>query len=98
MVIIKIGTDITNERELEIVNEKGDWHNGSYHLFSAIFMRKDGEKTPEPHDTNNPNYLGEVLIDKDKGYWEYKGNKLNSVEQKQVSRFILDYRAPDGVY
>jgi hypothetical protein len=39
-----------------------------------------------------------VIVDKGKGYWEYKGDKLNSDEQKQVAEFILDYKAPDGVY
>jgi len=98
MVIIKTGTDITNERELEIVNEKGDWANGSYHLFAATFMHKGDEIPAEPHDIKGPSFLGEVIIDKEKGYWEYKGDKLNSDEQKQVAEFILDYQAPDGVY
>ncbi|MCR8561850.1 hypothetical protein KXD93_29615 [Mucilaginibacter sp. BJC16-A38] len=98
MVIIKTGTDITNERELEIVNEKGDWANGSYHLFAARFMNKDSEVVPEPHDIKGTSFLGEIIVDKDKEYWEYKGDKLNSDEQKQVAEFILDYQAPDGVY
>ena len=98
MVIIKTGTDTTNERELEIVNEKGDWANGSYHLFAAAFMHKGEEITAEPHDIKGPGFLGEVIVDKDKEYWEYNGDKLNSEEQKQVAEFILDYQAPDGVY
>jgi hypothetical protein len=54
MVIIKTGTDITNELELEIVNEKGDWANGSYHLFTSAFMHKGDKISAEPHDINGP--------------------------------------------
>jgi hypothetical protein len=98
MVIIKTGIDASNERELEIVNERGDWANGSYHLFAATFMHKGDKISAEPHDVKGPGFLGEVIIDKEKGYWEYKGDKLNNGEQKQVAEFILDYQAPDGVY
>jgi len=98
MIIIKTGTDATNEREVEIVNEKGNWGDGSYHLFASTFMNEDGDIAPEPHDIKNSNYLGEVIVDKEKAYWEYKGDKLSDDEQKQVADFILDYSAPDGVY
>ncbi len=97
MIIVKIAADTQQEREIEIVNEKGTWDSGSYHLFSAIFLKED-KPTPEPHDINSSKFLGEVIIDKAKGYWEYKGDKLNLDEQKQIANFILDYQAPDGVY
>jgi len=97
MVILKIGTE-AQERELEIVNEKGDWANGSYHLFSAHFIHEGEKPEPEPHDIHSPKFLGEIIMDKDKEYWEYKGDKLNSDEQKEVADFILDYEAPDRGY
>ncbi|MGZ3874522.1 MAG: hypothetical protein ACXVJD_16490 [Mucilaginibacter sp.] len=98
MVIIKIDAGTTQEREIEIVNEKGNWGNGSYHLFEAHFIHNGDKPTPEPHDINSPNYAGEIIVDKDKGYWEYKGDKLSNDAQKQAALFILDYSAPDGVY
>jgi hypothetical protein len=97
MVIIKLGTEQAH-REIEIVNEKGNWANGSYHLFAARFVHQGDVLELEPHDINNPNYAGEIIIDKDKDYWEYKGDKLNADEQKQAAQFIMDYQAPDGVY
>ncbi|MEO6977490.1 MAG: hypothetical protein ABI113_03895 [Mucilaginibacter sp.] len=96
MVIVKIGTE--HEREIEIVNEKGDWANGSYHLFAAHFVHQGAKLESEPHDINSPKFLGELIIEKDKEYWEYKGDKLNTDEQKEIAQFILDYSAPDGVY
>jgi hypothetical protein len=98
MVILKVGTGTGSERELEIVNEKGDWHNGSYHLFESSFIGKEARSFPEPHDITSSRFLGEVIVDKDKAYWEYKGDKLNGDEQKEVAKFIIDYQAPDGVY
>jgi hypothetical protein len=42
--------------------------------------------------------LGELNVEKGKGTWTYKGDKLDKEEQKQVAEFIIDYSAPDGVY
>ena len=98
MVIVKIAADTPQEREIEIVNEEGTWQSGSYHLFAAVFLTEKDKPTPEPHDVNSSKFLGEVIIDKAKGYWEYNGDKLTTDEQKQVADFILDYSAPDGVY
>ncbi len=98
MVILKINAETQQEREVEIVNEKGTWDSGSYHLFAAVFLTEKHKPTPEPHDINSSKFLGEVIIDKAKAYWEYKGDKLNPDEQKQIADFILDYQAPDGVY
>jgi hypothetical protein len=98
MVILKINTKTTHERELEIVNEKGDWANGSYHLFSAHFVHEGVNPESEPHDINSSRFLGELIIDKDDASWRYRGDKLNPDEQKHVADFILDYSAPDGVY
>lgn len=97
MVIIKIAAGTPQEHDIEIVNEIGTWDSGTYELFIAIFLTKNAP-TPEPHDINSSKFLGEVIIDKAKGYWEYKGDKLNIDEQKEVAKFILDYQAPDGVY
>jgi hypothetical protein len=98
MVIIKIGADVIHQRELEIVNEKGDWANGSYHLFSAHFVREGAKLESEPHNIKSTRFLGELIVDKGHATWEYNGDKLNADEQKQVADFILDYSAPDGVY
>jgi len=98
MVIIKIGTGSAHQRELEIVNEKGDWANGSYHLFSSHFVHEGAKLESEPHNVKSTRFLGELIIDKNDATWKYNGDKLNTGEQKQVADFILDYRAPDGVY
>lgn len=97
MVIIKIGTG-NDERELEIVNEKGDWATGSYHLFSAHFVHEGAKLESEPHNIKSSKFLGELIVDKGAATWKYNGDKLNAGEQKQVADFILDYSAPDGVY
>jgi hypothetical protein len=97
MVILKINAGTPLEREVEIVNEAGTWANGNYHLFTAHFLKK-GSNAPEPHDINSPNFLGEIAINKEKASWNYNGDNLNSDEQKEVADFIIDYKAPDGVY
>ena len=96
MVILKIGTG-SKEREVEIVNEKGIWENGNYHVFSSGFL-DGGNIAPEPHDISSASFLGELNINKEKERWDYKGDKLNADEQKKVAEFIMDYQAPDGVY
>jgi hypothetical protein len=98
MVITKISAGTVEEREVEIVNEKGTWESGNYHLFAAHFLKGKGQQLPEPHNINSPEFLGEVNIDKEKGSWQYNGDQLNADEQKQIATFILDYNAPDGVY
>ena len=98
MVILKIATGTEQEREVEIVTERGIWDSGNYMIFEAHFF-KEGEKTaPEPHDTNSPAFLGLFIIDKEKDFWAFKGSKLSHEEQEQVAKFILDYQPPDGVY
>ncbi len=98
MVILKIGTGTEQEREVEIVNEEGTWQSGIYHIFASAFLPNKNNNPPEPHNVNSPNFLGEMNIEKGKGTWTYKGNKLNDDEQKEVALFIIDYSAPDGVY
>ena len=98
MVILKIGAGENQEREVEIVNEEGTWHSGSYHIFAAAFLEKNNNNPPEPHNINSKRFLGEMFIDKDKDTWKYSGDQLDPDEQEQVGVFILDYSAPDGVY
>ena len=97
MVILKLNTGTDKEHEVEIVNEKGIWESGNYLVFKAHFIA-EGAATPEPHNINSPNYLGEVNVDKKDWSWQYIGDKLPTDEQKQVAEFILDYHAPDAVY
>ena len=98
MVILKIGTGADKERDVEIVNEKGIWESGNYPIFSSAFLHDTGNNPPEPHNVNSPNFLGEMIIEKEKNTWAYKGDKLDKEEQQQVAKFIIDYSAPDGVY
>jgi hypothetical protein len=98
MVILKISTDTGKEREVEIVNEEGTWQSGSYHIFESAFLKGESSKSVEPHNINSESFLGEMNIEKEKGSWVYKGDKLDIEEQKQVALFIIDYSAPDGVY
>jgi hypothetical protein len=96
MVIVKIGSG-EEEREVEIVNEKGTWQSGLYKIFNAHFL-KSQDQSPEPHDINNLSFLGELDINKEDLRWLYEGDKLNADEQKQIAQFIFDYQPPDGVY
>ena len=98
MVILKTGAGTVNEREVEIVNEKGTWQSGSYTLFASAFLNQKGSTKKEPHDVNSPAFLGELIIDKDNGDWQYNGEHLQPGEQKQIADFILDYVPPDGVW
>jgi hypothetical protein len=97
MVILKINAGTPLEREVEIVNEAGTWQSGSYHVFTAHFLKK-GSKDPEPHDINSSNFLGELVINKERASWDYTGENLTTDEQKEITDFIIDYKAPDGVY
>jgi hypothetical protein len=98
MIILKIAADTTQTREVEIVDEKGTWYSGNYRIFAAHFFTGTGRIAPEPHDVNSPAFLGEVVVNKERGTWAYKGNALNTDEQKQIAEFILDFKAADGVY
>ena len=98
MVIVKLISNDGKEQEVEIVNEKGTWQSGSYHIFSSAFLPETENNPPEPHNINSKNFLGEMSIEKDKGAWVYNGNRLDASEQQQVAKFILDYMPPDGVY
>ncbi len=98
MVILKTGAGTVNEREVEIVNEKGTWQSGSYTIFASAFLKEKGSTMKEPQDVNSPAYLGEMYIDKNNGDWRYNGKQLQPGEQKEVADFILDYIPPDGVW
>jgi hypothetical protein len=98
MVILKISAHTDQEREVEIVNEEGTWQSGNYHIFASAFLPAKGSNLPEPHNINSKLFLGELNVEKGKGTWTYKGDKLDKEEQKQVAEFIIDYSAPDGVY
>lgn len=100
MVILKLKTDSDTEKHVEIVAERGVWGSGLYKIFSSRFMGKFTHKDMlnEPTDENDPNFLGEISIDKDEEKWEYKGTKLKIPELKKIADFIFDYKAPDAVY
>lgn len=100
MVILKVGTENDPEKQVEIVSERGVWGSGAYRIFAAKFINKFSHKDlpVEPSDTNDPNFLGEINIDKEKEKWEYKGTKLKIPELKKIVDFIFDYNAPDAVY
>ena len=98
MVILKINPGTDDEHEIRIVNERGTWDNGGYHLFSAGHLQENDTQMEQPQNIHGPDFLGELIIDKTKGYWEYKGDKMNLDEQKQIADFIMDYQASDGVY
>jgi hypothetical protein len=98
MVILKVNTGTDAEREVEIVTERGLWESGVYKIFNAHFLDKYAHKPNEPIDKNDPNFLGELNVNKENADWEYRGKKLTFVEQREVAEFILDYQAPDSVY
>jgi hypothetical protein len=101
MVILKVGKGQDHENQIEIVSERGVWGSGIYRLFKAKFLNKMSSREglgAEPSDKDDPDFLGEMHIDRDKEDWVYKGNKLNASVLKEIADFIFDYRAPDAVY
>jgi len=98
MVIVKLNPDTNKEKEVEIVDPDGTWHSGKYHIFAAPVNAVKNIHLPESKDTSSPDFLGEISINKDKSSWKYHSDKLSPSEQEQIAAFILDYRAPDGVY
>nr|WP_067053836.1 hypothetical protein [Mucilaginibacter sp. L294] len=100
MVILKVGIENETEKHVEIVTERGVWGSGAYKIFAAKLLNKLYHKDVphEPTDSNDPNFLGEISIDKEKEKWEYKGTKLKMPELKKIVDFIFDYNAPDAVY
>jgi hypothetical protein len=100
MVILKVGTENELEKHVEIVTERGVWGSGAYKIFAAKLLNKFYHKDlpNEPTDSNDPNFLGEININKEEEKWEYKGTKLKMPELKKIVDFIFDYNAPDAVY
>jgi len=96
MVVLKINADTPQEREVKIVNDKGTWGSGTYHIYVAKSL--DDIQTDEPHDKSRSDYLGELSLDKEKASWNYGQSSLIPEEQKEIAEFVMDYRAPDGVY
>ena len=96
MVVLKINADSPQEREVKIVSDSGTWGSGVYQIYTAKSL--DDIQTDEPHDKAGADYLGELLLDKEKTLWEFKQSTLNPDEQKEIADFVLDYEAPDGVY
>ena len=64
----------------------------------AQFLSKWAGAPFEPVYKNDPNFLGEINVNKENARWEYRGKLLLPDEQKEVAEFILDYQAPDSVY
>ena len=98
MVILKVNTGTDAEREVEIVTERGLWESGIYKIFNAHFLSETAPEPGEPRDKNDPNFLGEINVNRENAHWEYRGGQLQPDEQKEVAEFILDYQAPDSVY
>jgi len=96
MVVLKINADTPQEREVKIVSDKGTWDSGTYHIYNATSL--EDIQTQDPHDKTRPDYLGELLIDKEKPLWDFKQTGLNPNEKKEIADFVMDYKAPDGVY
>lgn len=96
MVVLKINADTPQEREVKIVSDNGTWDSGTYHIYEATSL--EDIETQEPHDKTRPDYLGELLLDKEKPLWDFKQTGLKPEEKKQIAEFVLDYKAPDGVY
>jgi len=96
MVVLKINAYTPQEREVKIVSDKGTWVSGAYQIYTATSL--DDIQTDEPHDKAGADYLGELVLDKEKSFWEFKQSALTPDEQKEIADFVLDYEAPDGVY
>lgn len=96
MVVLKINADTPQERDVKIVSDKGTWESGTYHIYAAKSL--EDIQTDEPHDKTRPDYLGELLLDKEKTLCDFKQTGLNPDEKKQIADFVMDYKAPDGVY
>jgi hypothetical protein len=96
MVVLKISADTPQEREVKIVSDNGTWDSGTYHIYAATSL--EDIQTEEPHDKSRSDYLGELSLDKEKPLWDFKQTGLKADEKKQIAEFIIDYKAPDGVY
>jgi len=96
MVVLKISVDTPQEREVKIVSDNGTWESGAYHIYAATSL--DDINTDEPHDKSRADYLGELILDKEKTIWEFRQSRLTLEEEKEVADFVMDYEAPDGVY
>jgi len=97
MIILKLSTGTNNEHEVKIVDHNGTWQSGIYHIYSSGLQHEEST-LPETDAVNSTALLGEMNIDKENGKWSYNGDKLSADEQQEVAAFIIDYRAPDGVY
>ena len=96
MVILKINADTPQERDVKIISDDGTWDTGTYHIYAASSF--DDIEPLEPRDKTSTDYLGELLLDKKKTFWNYKQSALQPEEQKEIADFVMDYQAPDGVY
>ncbi|MFD2147918.1 hypothetical protein [Mucilaginibacter antarcticus] len=96
MVVLKINAGTPSEREVKIINDKGTWDSGVYHIYAAASL--DDIQIEEPHDKNRLDYWGELNVDKEQARWDYTETRLNPDEQKEIAEFVIDYKAPDGVY
>lgn len=96
MVVLKINADTPQEREVKIVSDNGTWASGAYHIYAATSL--DDIQSDEPHDRSRSDYLGELLLDKEKPLWDFKQTGLKAEEKKQIAEFVMDYKAPNGVY
>ncbi|MBD1391999.1 hypothetical protein [Mucilaginibacter glaciei] len=98
MVILKISADTPEEREVEIVTERGLWETGIYKIFGVSDPNGALRESKESADKSDPDFLGEFNVNKENADWEYRGEKISDDEQKEIADFILDYQPPDGVY
>lgn len=96
MVVFKINADTPQEREVKIVSDKGTWESGSYNLYTATSL--DDIESDEPNDKAGADYLGELVLNKEKSLWEFKHADFSPGEEKEIAAFVMDYEAPDGVY
>ena len=96
MVVLKINADTQQEREVKIISSDEMWASGTYYVYAATSL--DDIQIVEPKNTDDPNFLAELAIEKQNTWWEYKRSQLNPEEEKEIAMFLMDYQAPDRVY
>ncbi len=96
MVVLKINADTAQEREVKIISDDGTWKSGAYRIYKAKSL--DDIDTAELKDGDTADYLGKLVLDKERLTSQFETSELTIEEQEEIAAFVMDYTAPDGVY
>ena len=98
MVILRVRTENEPEKQVEIVTERGVWGSGAYKIYAAKFLNRlshHKEIPHEPTDKNDPNFLGEISIDKEEEKNRHKTKKdfiIDDLNNSEIKRKNNDFK------